>query len=420
MTEETEQPDLSGNSEEKFEPGWKKLGRVAHERNIAREEALAGLEGLDRLKASLNFDTHYEKSSNHDVNLKYAKLFLGNHFYDKSEEEAFRFIDSHLKEHYDFNEAEISNVKAYTVSRLNAYRKDVTERAKSREEIMISKLPSDIERELSKLVLQYNQSYAEVEKLFYKTACDSKFDSCKDVNEKFAQALDTFKTTFSHKYKKQELVTFDGDVGAQAIYDMIDHVLIKKQKLSSDDTVWEIHINDKELGIDNRKISLTAKQMQSFAGFKTVFFNTFDIPAPKVSGKNWDKIILKLSTNKAEKMEAPEDSDLMDEAKSMLEALFKLQITSTEVEHAAAGKKIFEQNGVYYITAARVKEIWESQKCKFSRGKIGIALVEMGVKYVKSEDSAENKWIGTIAPRCWWFHKDAFEIIRKEGFKEGK
>lgn len=396
---------------------------------IEPESEFAGLEGDDRLKAILKKE--YYKTGNRDSDIKYAKMFVGNLLCNKSEEEAFKFIDFHLKEHFDFNDKDIREVKSYCSETIKAHsflhEKDTDEdskkesepeptktdekRIKIREDVMTSKLPSDIAKELQKLGTRYNQSYAEVEKQFYNVACDSKFDSCKDVNERFAQALEPFKVVFSQKYRKQELVTFDDDFGAQTIYDMIDHVVILERTLSNDETIWELYINDKSMGIVDHKISLTAKQMQSFNGFKTVFFNTFHIPAPKVKAKNWDQILFKLNKNKAEIIESPEDSDLMDEAKSILEDICKMPITTTEGEHAAAGKKIFEQNDIYYVTTPRIKEIWESQKCKFSRGKIGQALVEMGIKY----PGYNTKHLGNTKPRCWWFHKDAFE-----NFKEGK
>jgi hypothetical protein len=108
--------------------------------------------------------------------------------------------------------------------------------------------------------------------------------------------------------------------------------------LSKDDSLWEIHIKDTENEVEG-KLSLTAKQMLDYGKYKLDFFNTFHIPLPKIKTE-WDEILLGLAKNKTTVINAP-DSDLMDEAKSVLDELCKMPITSTEGEHAEAGKKVF-------------------------------------------------------------------------------
>lgn len=86
------------------------------EKFISRKKNLkinAELEGYDKQKAILNIDEQYTKYDNDEVNLLRAKMFMGNNFYDKSVEEAFRFVDTYLKEHYGFDDKEISELKVF-------------------------------------------------------------------------------------------------------------------------------------------------------------------------------------------------------------------------------------------------------------------------------------------------------------------
>ena len=85
----------------------------------------AELEGYDKLKAILNIDEQYKKYDNDEVNLIRAKMFIGNNFYDKSVEEAFRFVDTYLKEHYGFDDNDISEVKVYCSKMIKSHKAPV-------------------------------------------------------------------------------------------------------------------------------------------------------------------------------------------------------------------------------------------------------------------------------------------------------
>jgi hypothetical protein len=90
-----------------------------------KPETDAELEGDDKLKARLNIDELYKKYDNDEVNLIRAKLFMGNNFNDKSVEEAFRFVDTHLKEHYGFDDKEISELKVFCSKMIKSHKAPV-------------------------------------------------------------------------------------------------------------------------------------------------------------------------------------------------------------------------------------------------------------------------------------------------------
>lgn len=289
-----------------------------------------------------------------------------------------------------------------------------------KKEIMGMQLPYRITKEFHEVAERYNLQMNVIEDLFYDIACDSKLDSCKSMEDRLDEASNHLAVVCNKKYKRQEVVTFN-DPASQQLYDMISRVLVKQGKLKSDEVLLEFHINDGVHDITDGVFEISSEKVLHFEGFKTAFYKRFHyLPHIVVHSRKeqykWDYFLTAISEHKQEIIESLEDSDLVNEAKFVLEELFKLQITSTEGEHAATGKKIFEQSGVYYVTAARIKEIYESLNCKYSQGKIGNALVELGVKNV----GCENKHLGNASPRCWQFHKDIFEQIRKGGFLGSK
>jgi len=295
------------------------------------------------------------------------------------------------------------------------------DRTELRQRILKTELTAETSEKITKLAEKYKQPKPDVVKEFYNVVCEPRFDIYEDDDDRFDEALECFTVEFINKFRKQMPVFFDyntkegvkSDEGAEHLYNSITGITIFERVLSRDDSVWEVCIKDTANELEG-KLSLTAKQMLSFGSYKTVFFNTFHFPISNIKVK-WDEILVELLRNKATIISAP-DSDLMDEAKSLLEELCKMPITSTEGEHAEAGRKIFEQSGIYYVTSTRIKEILKGLECKQKRGDIGRALDEMGVKYV----GYKNKHLGTGTHACWWFKKDMFEMHRKGKYRSSR
>ena len=297
------------------------------------------------------------------------------------------------------------------------------DRTELRQRICKTELTAEISKALTNLAKKYEQPKHDVEKEFYNVVCEPRFDIYEEDDERFDVAFDSFTVEFTNTHRKQEPVYFmystkqgvSRDESAEHLYNSINGITIFERMLNKDDSVWEVCINDTGNELEG-KMSLTAKQMLSFASYKLAFFNTFHFPIAGIKVK-WDEILVELVRNKANVVKAT-DSDLMDEAKSVLDELCKLSITSTEGEIAGAGKKIFEQRDIYFVTTKKVKEICDGLKCKYSSVSIGKALVEMGIKIAKGDDDGKHLGVGTL--RCWWFKKDIFDTYRKGKYRNGR
>ena len=207
---------------------------------------------------------------------------------------------------------------------------------------------------------------------------------------------------FKQKYEKPE-VHF-ADLASKTLFQAIERVVVRKYKLSSDDTMWDFHIKDDELGV-NGKISIPARRVEVFNSFSTEYLNTFDIPTPKLTGKKWNYLLIQLCKHKMEKTEARDESDLLSEARFVFEDICKLDITSDEIDSVIAGRAMYDHDGVYLITTNQIRKIIENLGCAYSRKKIADSLVELGLKVNDSPNPTLNK----KNYRCWSFVKKAVD-----------
>ena len=399
---------------------------------IQPKKEFAGLEGDDRLKAILEKD--YEKSGNRDSDIKFAKLFVGSHFYDKSEEEAFKFIDSHLKEHYGFNDKDIRGVKSYCSETIKDHsflhendtdedcieetKHDSTKseetngkpedgkRAEFAEVIMKAKLHVSTEEKLAELAERYDTPIDTIRDMFYDAACAINFNTTKDIKGEVKRALEKLHFTCHNKFKKHENVTLS-DAGAQFLYGKIERVLISKGVDLVDVPNWEFWFDDQ---IDGKKIIIPATALNTMLVFDKLYLATFSRPAPILKKVVWRELLEELYEYKAKEVLDTDDSDIINVAKIFFEKICAMPVTTDDIEQVVTGQAMHEFKGAYFITSTKIEEIREEMKCGFTTRKINEALVRLKYK----EKGTEQHWLGKKQQRCWKFSKDAVDQRNKE------
>jgi len=110
-------------------------------------------------------------------------------------------------------------------------------------EIMASTLPIYVTTEFPQLAVRYRIEVDDVRNLFYEIVCDSRFDTCKDNDDRLRRAVSQLGIVCNQRFKKQEAVDFVNSF-AQYLYDKIDHIVIVKGIVMSDDPKWEFYFDN--------------------------------------------------------------------------------------------------------------------------------------------------------------------------------
>lgn len=293
--------------------------------------------------------------------------------------------------------------------------------AKENRAILFSRLPDLCKTDLKTISEKYSKDLDLVISSFECNFTSRRVSEIVDFDERCRYATqctnDDFEQTgkgiITHqKYKgtsdiKKEVKFSDSVTGAapsQKIYGMIEKIVIKVGRLSSDDTMWEFTIQGKTFGVP-------AKKLNAQTTFQQGFLNTFHRPAPRVKKADmWLELIAALSEDEAKTtiLEDPEESDVVNTARMVFDLICELPV-SDDSEAAALGQVMYPDEGYYFVTSKKVTEICESIKCRYANSNISKAMVELGYKM----EGNKTHRLGSVSLRCWKFVTGEVEKIKK-------
>jgi len=164
----------------------------------------------------------------------------------------------------------------------------------------------------------------------------------------------------------------------QKLYDMIDKVVIVKGAIPSDPTIWEFHILGQVLKVDT-------ENLESMKPFRQQFLKVFDRPAPKIKISRWPSILEALAEDKAERVQAPEESNHVFIARQLFEIVCSREI-SDDADEAVSGLTLYkhvlkEDNKLYFSMPSNVfLELVNGAGFKIPSNELSVTMFELGMK----------------------------------------
>jgi hypothetical protein len=193
----------------------------------------------------------------------------------------------------------------------------------------------------------------------------------------------------------------------QKLYEIIEKVVIIKGAIPSDPCIWEFHIESQILKVD-------AEKLESMSPFRKQYLKVFDRPAPKVKCDRWPFILEALAEDKAESIQAPEESEHVFIAREIFESICEREV-SDMAEDALSGMTLFKHEHekdkqVYFSMPSNIlKEIVDNSGFKIPLNKLSEAMSELGFK----KAGTDRVWYNGIQKRSWCFIPEA--ILTEKG-----
>lgn len=279
-----------------------------------------------------------------------------------------------------------------------------------------------------------------VELVFYETYCDPKLDEiyrCSPASEDFnkgcriEETVKLVRNEFRARLrgtKSLKLLT----TAAKEMYNMVEKVVVKRGKISTDTKYFEFHIDDKEHG---RKgvFSIPSDKLLRFDNFKEYFFKTFDSLPPIVVPESklkwaWDDVLTAINNNKQTVEEDPEESLEVYEANMLLAKICEKDVTHGDTPeeladvdaghllhlHKASGAvQNLEKNKMsYFITSAAVDDILEAGHYHTYVTTLSKVMSELGYKEIGNR----NHRLGASNPKCWELKQSVVDQIKRGEF----
>jgi len=193
----------------------------------------------------------------------------------------------------------------------------------------------------------------------------------------------------------------------QKLYDMIDKVVIVKGTIPSDPTIWEFHILGQILKVDT-------ENLENMNPFRKQFLKVFDRPAPKIKLSRWPSILEALAEEKAECIQAPEESKNVFIARQIFEIVCSLEI-SDDAEDAESGRILYkhvlkEDNKPYLSVPSKAfLELVDRAGFKIPPNELSKTMFELGMK---REATTRVSYCGKQL-RSWCFIPEV--VLREKG-----
>lgn len=203
----------------------------------------------------------------------------------------------------------------------------------------------------------------------------------------------------------------NGDLSpADKLFDMIDKVVIVKGVIPSDPVTWEFHILDHVLKVD-------VENLENMRCFKKQYLKAFDRPAPRVNAAQWSNIIDELSEDKAERIQAVEESGNVFIARQLFEIICEKEI-SDDPEDAISGLAFLNYvtpngNDTYFCIPSHVlKNTVDESGFKIPLNELSGTMTELKMKKPGTEPIRYGKG---RQKRTWCFFPDAVLEQQREG-----
>jgi hypothetical protein len=189
----------------------------------------------------------------------------------------------------------------------------------------------------------------------------------------------------------------------ERLYNQIDKVVIIRGILPTDPTVWEFHIADKILRVETDKLL-------SIVPFKQQYIKQFNHPCPFVNPKKWSRILEALSEDpgKMEYEQRSEESEQVFVARELFEKVCDLCVTD-DPEAALVGNGMYEHDGFYYVTSAKITELLQATGFKMALNILSDAMTRLNLK---KEGTTLIRY-GGPQKRSWGFIKKAVNIQKR-------
>jgi hypothetical protein len=197
---------------------------------------------------------------------------------------------------------------------------------------------------------------------------------------------------------------------ADKLYDMIDKVVIVKGAILSDPTIWEFHIQGKVLKVDT-------ENLENMSSFRKQFLKAFDRPAPKISSVQWPNILEELAEDKAEYIQATEETGNVFIARQMFEIICELEI-SDDPEDAISGMSLFkhelEDDHIIYccMPSPIIKNKVDESGFKIPLNELSTTMTDLKMKRAGTPAVRYGKG---RRQRTWCFFFDPILEEQKEG-----